>query len=225
MPRGGKSVTGPMSGKPIVTAPNSQKDVGMSCTSSRSPWPMRVGGLLLREASERDIEHLLSFRNDPAVNRFMMRTSVEPESFRQEWLAVPTSETDFSCVAEVDGHVVAMGFLEIVDGMGQPGMPKRTEGLIGYIVEPGSAGMGVASDLARGLLATAFDHLGLRRVTASCNADNPASARVLEKAGMRREQHGIEDSWHAELGWVDGYQYAMLAREWRAIHSPERAPV
>lgn len=225
MPRGGKSVTGPMSGKPIVTAPNSQKHVGMSCTSSRSPWPMRVGGLLLREASERDIEHLLSFRNDPAVNRFMMRTSVEPESFRQEWLAVPTSETDFSCVAEVDGHVVAMGFLEIVDGMGQPGMPKRTEGLIGYIVEPGSAGMGVASDLARGLLATAFDHLGLRRVTASCNADNPASARVLEKAGMRREQHGIEDSWHAELGWVDGYQYAMLAREWRAMHSPERAPV
>lgn len=27
---------------------------------------------------------------------------------------------------------------------------------------------------------------------------------------MRREQHGIEDSWHADLGWVDGYQYAML---------------
>lgn len=197
----------------------------MSCSSSCGPWPTRVGGRLLREASEADIERLLSFRNDPAVNRFMMRTSVEPDSFRREWLAVPTSETDFSCVAEVDGNVVAMGFLEVVDGMGQPGMPKRTEGLIGYIVEPGSAGMGVASDLARGLLAAAFDHLGLRRVTASCNADNPASARVLEKAGMRREQHGIEDSWHAELGWVDGYQYAMLAREWRAMHRPGRVSV
>jgi RimJ/RimL family protein N-acetyltransferase len=81
----------------------------------------------------------------------------------------------------------------------------------------------VASDLARGLLAAAFDGLGLRRVTAGCNADNPASARVLEKAGMRREQHGIEDSWHAELGWVDGYQYAILAREWHARHSPAPA--
>ena len=140
--------------------------------------------------------------------------SVDPESFRREWLAVPTSASDFSCVAEVNGHVVAMGFLEVVDGMGQPGMPKRTEGVIGYIVEPDSAGKGVASDLARGLLVAAFDHLGLRRVTASCNADNPASARVLERAGMRREQHGIEDSWHAELGWVDGYQHAILAREW-----------
>ena len=35
---------------------------------------------------------------------------------------------------------------------------------------------------------------------------------------MRREQHGVEDNWHAELGWVDGYQYAMLEREWRARH-------
>lgn len=187
-----------------------------------SPWPMRVGSLLLREARESDIEQLLSFRNDPAVNRFMLRTSVDPGTFRQEWLTVPSSETDFSCVAEVDGTVVAMGFLNVVDGMGQPGMPKRTEGVIGYIVEPGFTGQGVASDLARGLLTAAFDGLGLRRATAGCNADNPASARVLEKAGMRREQHGIEDSWHAELGWVDGYQYAILAREWHALHSPER---
>jgi RimJ/RimL family protein N-acetyltransferase len=177
---------------------------------------MLVGRLLLRDAAEADLERLLSFRNDPEVNRFMMRTKVDPETFREEWRAVPTSDTDFSCVAEVDGQVVAMGFLEVTDGMGQPGMPKGTQGLIGYIVEPGSTGAGVASDLARGLLSAAFDHLGLRRVTAGCNADNPASARVLEKAGMRREQHGVEDSWHAELGWVDGHQYAMLAREWRA---------
>ncbi|MGE5719255.1 MAG: GNAT family N-acetyltransferase [Nocardioidaceae bacterium] len=97
---------------------------------------------------------------------------------------MPTSDSDFSCVAEVDGTVAAMGFLDIVDGMGQPGMPKATEGLIGYIVHPDLPGKGVASDLARGLLAAAFGHLGLRRVTASCNADNAASVRVLEKAGM-----------------------------------------
>lgn len=181
-----------------------------------SPWPTEVGSLRLREAGADDIDHMLSFRNHPAVNHFMIDTSTVPEKFRQDWLAVPTSERDFSCVAEVDGTVAAMGFLEIVDGSGQTGMPERTEGLIGYIVDPGFAGRGVASDLARGLLTAAFDHLGLRRVTAGCFADNRASARVLEKMGMRREQHGVEDSWHADLGWVDGYSYAILAREWRA---------
>jgi hypothetical protein len=49
---------------------------------------MRVGSLLLREATAADIERLLSFRNDPVVNRFMIRTSVEPETFRQECFAV-----------------------------------------------------------------------------------------------------------------------------------------
>lgn len=181
-----------------------------------SPWPVRVDSLLLREASEADFARLLSFRNDPGVNRFMLRTSVEPEVFGREWLAIPTSLADFSCVAESEQEVVAMGFLDIVDGMGQPGMPQGTEGIIGYIIEPHYAGRGLATSIARGLLAAAFDHLDLRRVTAGCFADNSASARVLEKVGMRREQHGIEDSWHAELGWVDGYMYGILASEWRA---------
>jgi RimJ/RimL family protein N-acetyltransferase len=177
---------------------------------------MHAGSLLLREAGPADVDRLLTFRNDPAVNRFMLHTTVDSEKFRKDWLAVPGSEVDFSCVAELDGTVVAMGFLEIVDGSGQPGVPQGTDGLIGYIVDPAFGGRGVASDLARGLLRAAFDVLGLRRVRAGCFADNLASVRVLEKAGMRREQHGIEDSWHAELGWVDGYEYGILAREWQA---------
>ena len=31
---------------------------------------------------------------------------------------------------------------------------------------------------------------------------------------MRREQHGVRDSWHADLGWIDGFTYAILAEEW-----------
>ncbi len=120
---------------------------------------MRVDSLLLREARETDLGRLLSFRNAPDVNRFMIHTCVEPEMFRREWLAVPESETDFSCVAEAEEGVVAMGFLDIVDGTGQPGMPQCTEGHIGYIVEPRFAGRGYATSIAHGLLGAAFDHL------------------------------------------------------------------
>lgn len=182
---------------------------------TNSPWPLRSGSLVLRYATPEDVEQLLTFRNDPGVNRFMIRTTVEPEQFRREWAAIPDSHRDFSCVAEREGQVVAMGFLEVVDGMGQPGKPMGTEGRIGYIVDPAHAGRGVATDVARGLLRAGFEVLGLRRITAGCNADNHASVRVLEKVGMRREQHGVQDSWHAELGWVDGYEYGLLAHEWR----------
>ncbi len=179
---------------------------------------MRVGLLSLQEAREDDVEQLLSFRNDPESNRFTTRTRVDPAAFRLGWLAVATSDTDFACVAKRDGVVVAMGLLELADGVGQLGMPKRTQAVLGYLVHPEHAGKGVATDLTRGLLRAAFDRLGLWRGTASCYAANTASVRVLEKVGMRREQHALKDSWHAELGWVDGYQYALLNQEWHAQH-------
>lgn len=181
-----------------------------------SPWPMRLDGLLFREAVEADIVVLQSFRNDPGVNRFMVRTYVDPDDLRREWLAVPSSLTDYSCVVERNGQVVAMGFLDIVEGSGQPGRPTGTDGVIGYIVDPKAAGQGIGSATARALLRAAFDGLGLRRVTAAANADNIASVRVLERAGMRRERHALKALWHRELGWLDEVEYALLDEEWVA---------
>ena len=181
----------------------------------QSPWPIRIDDLLFREAVEADIDALLSFRNDPAVNHFMVRTYVAPDDLRREWLAVPNNPTDYSCVVERNGQVVAMGFLDIVDGCGQPGHPTGTEGVIGYVVDPRAAGQGIGTATARGLLRAAFDGLGLRRVTAAANADNIPSVRVLERAGMRRERHALKALWHRELGWLDEVQYAILDEEWR----------
>lgn len=185
------------------------------CVSN--PWPMTVDSVLLRDATNADVESLLAFRNDDEVNRFMLHTSVDPQVFRQNWLDIQASDTDYSCVADVRGKAVGIGFLDVVDGMGQPGMSRSTEALIGYIVDPAHAGHGYATSITKGLLTAAFDRLGLRRVMAGCFADNLASVRVLEKAGMRREQHGVEDSWHAELGWIDGSTYALLETEWRSL--------
>lgn len=175
---------------------------------------MRWDGLLFREAVEADIAVLQCFRNDPDVNRFMVRTHVDPDDLRREWLAVPSSPTDYSCVVERDAQVVAMGFLDIVDGSGQPGHPTGTEAVIGYIVDPAAAGQGIGSATARALLRAAFEGLGLRRVTAAANADNVASVRVLERAGMRRERHALQALWHRELGWLDEVEYAILEEEW-----------
>jgi RimJ/RimL family protein N-acetyltransferase len=184
-----------------------------------SPWPVRADGLLFREAVEADIVGLQSFRNDPDVNRFMVRTYVEPDELRREWLAAPSSPTDYSCVVERDGRIVAMAFLDIVDGSGQPGHPTGTDGVIGYIVHPEAVGQGIGSATARALLRAAFDGLGLRRVTAAANADNIASVRVLESAGMRRERHSLKALWHQELGWLDEVEYALLDEEWAELTS------
>ena len=181
-----------------------------------SPWPLRSDGLLFREAVKSDIAVLQSFRNDPRVNHFMVRTYVDPADLRRELLAVPGGPTDHSCVVEREGRVVAMGFLEIVDGSGQPGHPTGTDGVIGYVVDPEVAGQGIGTATARALLRAAFEGLRLRRVTAAAMADNVASVVVLERAGMRRERHALKALWHHDLGWLDEVEYALLDEEWEA---------
>lgn len=179
-------------------------------------WPHRTERLVLRQVREDDIDRLLEFRNKPEVYRWLLRTEVEADAFRSAWMRTLTDPLDYSGVVELDGKVIGTASLDVRDALGQgKGAPvTRAEAEIGYILDPAYAGQGFATEIARALLGICFEQLGLHRVTAGCYADNTASWRVLEKVGMRREQHSVKDSWHAELGWLDGYTYAILSEEW-----------
>jgi RimJ/RimL family protein N-acetyltransferase len=180
---------------------------------------------VLRPPNDADIDDLLTWRNRPEVGYWLLRTTVDPTRYRQAWLSGVDDPRDHSVVALLEDRVVAIGSLEVADAMGQDGETRQVgaEGLIGYVVHPDHAGRGFATQVAGTLLVAAFDGLGLHRVTAGCFADNVASWRVMEKLGMRREQHGVQDSWHAELGWVDGFTYGILREEWLTHPGVERA--
>ena len=64
------------------------------------------------------------------------------------------------------------------------------------------------------MLAFAFEELGLHRVVGRLEPRNAGSARVLEKLGMRREAHLVENEW-VKGEWQSELIYALLAREWR----------
>lgn len=148
----------------------------------------------------------------------MIRATVDPATFTQKWLASVDDPDDHSCAVFVGDQLIGTGSMEVLDGLGQDDAPEalKVEGMLGYILDPAHAGRGYATELAHNLMSLAFDDLGLRRVTAGCYADNAASMRILEKVGMRLEQRGVQDSWHGELGWIDGCTWGLLKEEWDA---------
>jgi RimJ/RimL family protein N-acetyltransferase len=176
----------------------------------------------LRLPTPEYLDRVLEWRMRPEVTNWLLRTTVDPDAFRRAWLDGVDDRDDHSAIAFVGDEIVGTASLWITDAMGQshvdPGPWRRAEAGIGYLIDPAHAGHGYATEIATALLELAFNDLGLHRVTAGCFADNVASWRVMEKVGMRREQHGVGDSWHAELGWIDGYTYAILDDEWRAAH-------
>ena len=95
------------------------------------------------------------------------------------------------------------------------------QGEIGFIVHPAHQGRGYATEATRPLLAFAFDTLNLHRVYGRVEPRNRGSARVLEKLGMRREAHLIENEW-VKGEWQSEAIYAILAREWAAQAQAQR---
>ncbi|XDZ52190.1 GNAT family N-acetyltransferase [Neisseriaceae bacterium CLB008] len=84
---------------------------------------------------------------------------------------------------------------------------------IGWVCHPDHQGRGYVTEAATLMLAHGFERMGLHRVIATCQPDNPASYQVMEKLGMRREGHFIACIPKGDEWW-DEYYYAILAREW-----------
>jgi GNAT acetyltransferase-like protein len=60
----------------------------------------------------------------------------------------------------------------------------------------------------------AFSHMNLQRVCAWCLAENVASARVLEKLGMKLKKR-MRDHQYFKGKWWDRLSYAILYDEWQ----------
>lgn len=67
---------------------------------------------------------------------------------------------------------------------------------VGFALAPTEWGKGYATEALRVVLEVALDLPGIWRVWGYCDCENPASARVMEKAGMTNE--GL----HRSFGYV-----------------------
>ncbi|MFE2283863.1 GNAT family N-acetyltransferase [Streptomyces sp. NPDC059443] len=87
----------------------------------------------------------------------------------------------------------AFGITVHGDLLGVVKIHSRTQstGTISYILREDSWGNGYATDAVRQITDFAFNRVGLERLEAKHHPDNPASGRVLAKAGF--DCHGLHD--------------------------------
>lgn len=84
---------------------------------------------------------------------------------------------------------------------------------IGYTLAPEHQGQGYIHEALQALLDYIFRTLGKHKVIAFTDVRNDKSIRVLERLGMRREGHLLQN-YNSKGQWVDEYQYAILQSEW-----------
>ena len=84
---------------------------------------------------------------------------------------------------------------------------------LGYWIGKPYWGKGYCTEAARAVIGYGFTHLDLHRIHASHMARNPASGRVMENTGMKREGvlRGHVKKWDK---YEDLVVYAILRHEW-----------
>lgn len=169
--------------------------------------------LTLRELEESDWRAAQLYESDPDVVRYQSHDVRSPEeslAYIQSSIvatrAAPRVVYDLAITLKPDGSVIGRCGMRIEE-------PRQA--MIWFIANPEYWGQGYVTEASRALLEHAFDRLGLHRVYGDCDPRNPASARVMEKLGMRREAHFRENAW-IKGEWCDSLIYALLEREWRA---------
>jgi RimJ/RimL family protein N-acetyltransferase len=95
----------------------------------------------------------------------------------------------------------------------------RRQAEIGFTVARRYQGLGYGSEAVVRLLGYLFEEMELHRVQASCDPENLSSVGLLDRVGLRREGHFLENYWSRDH-WSDEYWYAILRREWDA-RTPE----
>ena len=178
-------------------------------------WPLETERLVLRPFEDGDLEAMYAIQSDAESARWLynearsldetkalLAKKIAGDRYRAEgdWIAA-------AVVARATGRFVGDVSMQWVS-------EQHKTGEIGFIFDRAHQGLGYATEAARVFLAFAFERMGFHRVIGRTEARNTASARVLEKLGMRLEAHLVENEW-VKGEWQSELVYAILEHEWR----------
>lgn len=173
--------------------------------------PLRTKRLAIREFRRTDEAAIHRYASDPEVVRYMVwgpNTAEQTRRFLEEKIAAQRRVPRLSYELAVD-----LRRPRTMIGACRLGLDEgRRSGDIGYVLSRRYWGRGLMTEVIRAFVAFAFERFRLHRVWATCDVRNRASARVMEKVGMRREGRMRQHVW--EKGeWRDSYLYAILEDE------------
>ncbi len=188
--------------------------------TSPSRYPLRTARLRLRpfEMSDLSALHALYGRED--VNRYLLwgaQTLDEARAMLDRIMPMTAIGPDADrlrlavCLPDPEGRAGPV----IGDFSLWRTSAEHNQAEIGFVLHPDHHGNGYALEAMTEILRLAFGDGGFHRVVGRCDARNAPSAHLMERLGMRREAHFVENE-YGKGEWTDELVYAILDREWRA---------
>ncbi|HEY80869.1 MAG TPA: N-acetyltransferase [Anaerolineae bacterium] len=175
---------------------------------------LETSRLILRPFREADIPDIVALLQERDIHRMITDIPYPySEQNAREWLAHQQksreegTEYTFAVMRKEDQQL--LGAIKI-----RPDMRHR-KAEVGYWIGKPYWGRGYATETLKAILRFGFETLALNRVYATHFAENPASGRVMQKAGMTYEG-AMRQAIYKNGHFRDSLIYAILREEWEA---------
>jgi Acetyltransferases, including N-acetylases of ribosomal proteins len=169
--------------------------------------------LLLRPFAAGDRDQYAAYHSRPEVYRFLYAAAPSGDALDEQFNKVLDARFEhdgdilrFAVARKDDSAVVGEVLLKMASR-------DALQGEVGYIFNPAYAGNGYATEAVAAMLRVGFDEIGFHRIFARLDAANAGSVGVVERLGLRREAHLIQND-RFDGRWGDEYIYAILKAEW-----------
>jgi len=177
------------------------------------PTFFETSRLRVRRFKPDDVEAFVAYRADPDVARYqswsdytLERGRAFVDSLQGAEPGVPGEWFQLALEARSSGALVGDLALHV-----DADEPRQAE--IGFTLDRAHQGVGYATEALGGFLDWIFPTFGLHRVIAVTDALNASAADLLERVGMRREAHFVDNVFF-KGAWGSELLYAVLAEEW-----------
>lgn len=177
--------------------------------------PIRTARLTLRFFQDDDLDALYAYHSRPEVARYLYWEAKTLEETRQDLQKKLTRTT-----LEEDGDALALGAVLVDEDVliGEVVLVLHSrghkQGEVGFAFNPDYHGRGYATEAVAAMIDLGFSEYDFHRIIGRCDALNTGSYRLMERLGMRREAHFVENEIF-KGDWGDEFVYAILKREWR----------
>lgn len=189
---------------------------------ARPTVPLTTERLWLRPFQEHDLEAVYAMESRPDVMRYLYwetRTRDEARAALDRRVRMTSLDDD---VAALRLAVLRRDTGELIGDFSLKLRSRQDRrGEIGFMFHPDHHGHGYAAEAGRAVLALGFETYDLHRIFGSCDARNTASARLMERLGMRLEGR-LRETEFVKGTWCDELIYAILADEWRRRSAESR---
>ena len=178
--------------------------------------PRQTSRLTLREYEASDLDGLTSLYSREDVNRYLYSEPKNKNQMRSVLEAKLNRPREIIDKNVMPVAVVLRDTNRLVgDFMLRWTADQHRQGEIGGSLHPDFQGQGLAVETYAELLEIGFSDFNLHRIFGRCDGRNSASIRALEKVGLQREAHLIENEF-VKGEWTDEVVLAIRRNQWLA---------